>query len=133
MSCARLVVVFLLAGCPKKNAPEEPAPPPPADAAALVDAAPEPMQTPPEHAQILAAEYPQHCTRDEECIAVFEGNVCNPCRCAFNAIRVEAFTKYKTDLAAYWSCHKPENCASECRQKIGDAAKCESGTCLLPP
>ena len=134
MSYARFAFFVLLAACPKRSAPQEPAPPPVPDAAvATVDAASEPMQTPQEYIAILAASYPQHCTRDEECIAVFEGNACNPCRCAFNAIRAEAFAKYKADLGAHWACHKPDECQADCRQAIGDAAKCEAGTCILPP
>ena len=127
----RVLLVWLLAACPKQSEPQEPVTPPPADAAA--DAAPTPMQTPPASTQIVAANYAQSCTRDDECIGVFEGDACNPCRCAFNAIRVDAFPKYKSDLGQFWSCHKPDDCAEDCRQTIGIAAKCESGTCVLPP
>ena len=125
-----LFLILVLAGCPKKE-PAEPVPPVPADAVA--DAAPTPMQTPQVNTTIRASSYAQNCTRDDECIGVFEGDACNPCRCAFNAIRVEAFIKYKSDLGAFWACHKPEECGADCRQAIGAAAKCESGTCVLPP
>jgi len=128
----RLVLLLVLAACPKKSEPQEPVPPPPSDAS-TIDAPPEPMQTPQASTAIRASSYPQNCTRDDECIGVFEGDACNPCRCAFNAIRVEAFPKYKSDLGAYWACHKPDDCKAECRQTIGAAAKCEAGTCILPP
>ena len=134
VSYARLLFLLFLAACPKRSAPQEPAPPPVPDASPDIDAPePEPMQTPQASTAILAASYAQHCTRDDECVAVFEGNACNPCRCAFNAIRVDAFAKYKADLGAYWACHKPDECAADCRQAIGDVAKCENGTCILPP
>ena len=126
----RVLLLLLLAACPNKAA-QEPAPPPPADAA--IDAAPTPMQTPQVNATIRASSYAQNCTRDDECIAVFEGDACNPCRCAFNAIRVDAFPKYKSDLGQFWACHKPDDCAADCRQTIGIAAKCDAGTCILPP
>ena len=126
-----VLLLVVLAGCPKKE-PAEPAPPPEPDPA-TVDAAPTPMQTPAANATIRAASYAQNCTRDDECIGVFEGDACNPCRCAFNAIRVDAFPKYKADLGQYWACHKPDECAADCRQTIGSAAKCEAGTCVLPP
>lgn len=126
----RLLLLLLLAACPKKES-QEPTPPPPADAA--IDAPATPMQTPPENTVIRASSYAQNCTRDDECIGVFEGDACNPCRCAFNAIRVEAFPKYKSDLGAFWACHKPDDCRADCRQAIGAAAKCDAGTCILPP
>ena len=129
---SRFAILLLLAACPRK-APEEPAPPPPADAAAAIDADETPMQTPQASTAILASSYAQNCTRDDECVAVFEGNACNPCRCAFNAIRADALAKYKADLAQYWACHKPDDCKAECRQLTGDAAKCQDGTCILPP
>jgi hypothetical protein len=125
-----VLLVLLLAACPKKSEPQEPARPL-ADAA--VDAAPTPMQTPQANTQIRASSYAQHCTRSDECVGVFEGDACNPCRCAFNAIRVEAFPKYKSDLGAFWACHKPDDCGADCRQAIGATAKCEEGTCVLPP
>jgi hypothetical protein len=127
-----VVLLLLLAACPKKE-PVEPSPPPPADAAVVVDSEPGPMQTPQASTSIRASSYPQHCTRDDECIGVFEGNACNPCRCAFNAIRVEAFPKYKADLGGFWACHKEDECTTTCHQAIGAAAKCEAGTCILPP
>ncbi len=128
-----LTVVVLLAACPKKE-PQEPTPPPPADAAAVaVDADLGPAQSPQASTAIRATSYPQNCERDTDCIAVFEGNACDPCRCAWNAIRVDAFAKYKADLGGFWSCHKPDDCKITCTQKIGDAAKCDAGTCSLPP
>ena len=127
----RVLLILLLAACPKKSEPQEPVTPPAADAG--IDATPTPMQTPPQSTQIKASSYAQSCTRDDECIGVFEGDACNPCRCAFNAIRVDAFPKYKSDLGQFWACHKPDDCAADCRQAIGTAAKCESGTCVLPP
>jgi len=125
-----LALLVCLAGCPKKEPVEQPAPP---IADAAVDAPATPMQTPPANTTIRASSYAQDCTRDGECVAVFEGDGCNSCRCAFNAIRVDALPKYKADLNSFWSCHKPDECRADCRQKIGDNAKCEAGTCVLPP
>lgn len=125
----RWLLVLALAGCPKKQPVEPPTPPTP-DAA--IDAA-TPTQTPPANTTMRASAYAQDCTRDGDCVAVFEGDACNPCRCAWNAIRVDALPKYKVDLNAFWSCHKPDECKAECRQKIGDKATCDAGTCVLPP
>ena len=130
---SRFAILLLLAACPKKTAPQEPAPPPPVDASmdASIDA---PLvQSPQASTAIVASSYPQNCTRDDECVAVFEGNACNPCRCAFNAIRADALAKYKADLGQYWACHKPDDCKADCRQVTGDAAKCQAGVCILPP
>jgi hypothetical protein len=130
----RLGFLLLLAGCPKQSEPVEPKPEtPPWLIDAGVDTGPSPMQTPIEGITIRASNYAQHCTRDDECVGVFEGDVCNPCRCAFNAIRVEAFPKYRADLGQAWACHKPDDCRQPCRQITGAAAKCEAGTCTLPP
>ena len=124
----RLALILLLAACPKKE-PAQPTPPRPIDAA--IDSGP--VQTPTTTNTIVAARYAQTCTRDDECVAVFEGDPCNPCRCAFNAIRKDALVKYKADLGQFWGCFKPDECKDKCRQNIGDAAKCDAGTCLLPP
>ncbi len=132
MRFAYVVIVVALAACPKRSEPQEPAPPPPIDRA-VIDAPPEPMQTPQASTAIRASSYAQNCTRDDECVGVFEGNACNPCRCAFNAIRVDALAKYKADLGAFWACHKPDDCKTPCGQITGDAAKCDAGTCSLPP
>ena len=125
----RLAILIFLAGCPTKSAPQEPAPPPPPPSSDAAPAGPTPQPS----SQIRAASYPQSCTRDDECVGVFEGDACNPCRCAMNAIRADALAKYKADLGQYWGCHKPEDCKADCRQTIGAAAKCEAGTCILPP
>jgi hypothetical protein len=128
-----VILLLALAGCPKPSEPQAPIapPPPPADAGRSSD--PGPMQTPQASTAIRASSYPQSCTRDGECVGVFEGDACNPCRCAFNAIRADALTKYKADLNSFWSCHKPEDCKTECHQVTGDAAKCAAGACILPP
>jgi len=128
----RWVFLLLLAGCPPKSEPQEPTPPKSPDAS-TIDAAPTPMQTPQASTSIRASSYPQNCTRDDECIAVFEGDACQPCRCAFNAIRADAFPKYKADLGAFWACHKPDDCPKTCEQITGGAAKCQDGSCVLPP
>lgn len=128
----RVLLLLALAGCPKQpSEPVEPTVTPSWLVDAGVDARFDPVQTPPD--PIRASSYPQNCARDEDCIGVFEGDVCNPCRCAFNAIRVDAFPRYKSDLGQFWACHKPDECRQECRQKIGAIAKCEAGTCVLPP
>lgn len=127
------LLLLLVAGCPKQRESEEPTPPAPPSDAAAIDAPSGPMQTPPATTTILAASYPQACTRDDECVGVFEGDACNPCRCAFNAIRVDALARYKADLGQFWACYQPDACKTPCHQTIGDPAKCEAGTCLLPP
>ncbi|MDQ3368593.1 MAG: hypothetical protein M3680_24455, partial [Myxococcota bacterium] len=80
---------------------------------------------------IRATSYDQYCTRDDECVAVFQGNACQSCRCAAGAIRRDALTAYRADLGAFWSCHEPQPCAAGCTAVIGDAAICRAGTCTL--
>ena len=129
------MIVLLLAGCPKSEPVQQPQPvtEQPRSDAAVIDAAPDPIQTPPANTSIRASSYAQNCTRDDECVAVFEGDACMACQCAFNAIHVAAFPKYKADINQFWACRKQDECKTTCAQKIGDPAKCDAGTCILPP
>ncbi|MBA3391141.1 MAG: hypothetical protein H0T89_00775 [Deltaproteobacteria bacterium] len=133
-SLALLVLaVTACSGGQTSTAPTPPPPTSPPDAALPPDADLSPVQTPQASTAIRASSYRQDCTRDDECVAVFEGNACQACRCAFNAIHRDALPKYRADLGAFWSCHKPDECAADCIQVTGDAAKCEAGICVLPP
>ncbi len=131
-SLASLGFVFAACSGGQTHPPASPPPPPPIDATEP-DADLSPVQTPQASTAIRASSYPQDCTRDDECVAVFEGNACQACRCAFNAIRRDGLAKYRADLGTFWSCHKPEACAADCIQVTGDAARCDAGTCVLPP
>ena len=81
---------------------------------------------------VLASSFDQYCTRDDECAAVFEGNACEPCRCANAAIRRDALPKYRAEIGAFWSCHEPTECAADCQAVTGDSAICVANKCTLP-
>jgi hypothetical protein len=131
-----LALVMTLAACGASSySAADPDPDPVAvDAAAVSpDPAPTPApQGPAATTAVRASSYDQYCTRDEECVAVFQGNACQPCRCATAAIRRDALPVYRAELGAFWSCHEPEACAADCTAVIGDPAVCRAGTCVLP-
>jgi len=122
-----LASLIPLAACSLGPEPAEPTQPAP-DAAVAVDASP--MQTP--TTLVLANSFDQSCTRDDECVAVYEGNACAPCRCANAAIRRDALPKYRAEIGAYWSCYEPAACGADCQAVTGDPAICVAGRCTLP-
>ena len=118
------LLALLISACAVGPEPVEPAPPPPPP----VDTTP--MQTP--STLVLAASFDQSCTRDDECVAIYEGNACAACRCANAAIHRDALPRYRAEIGAYWSCHAPEECGADCQLVTGDAAICVAGRCALP-
>jgi hypothetical protein len=120
-----LASLFALTGClsATDTDPVEPAPP------SSPDADTSPMQTP--NALVLAGNYDQSCTRDDECVAVFEGNACEPVRCANAAIHRDGLVEYRAELGAYWSCQAPKACPAG-QPVMGDQAICRAGRCTLP-
>lgn len=121
-----LVLLVFLAGCPITPEPSEPSQPPP-DAGVAIDSSP--MQTP--STLVLASSFDTYCTRDDDCVAAFEGNACESCRCANTAIRRDALPKYRSELGAYWTCYEQKACQADCNAVIGDAAICVAGKCAL--
>lgn len=120
-----LLASLVLGGClatTDATDPVEPSQPTP-------DADTSPMQTP--NALVLANNYDQYCTRDTDCVAVYEGNACDPVRCANAAIRLDELTEYRAELGAYWSCYAPRACPVG-NPVTGDAAICVAGRCALP-
>lgn len=116
-----LLLALLIAGCaitPDVEEPEAPAPRPD----------PTPMQTP--NALVLAGNYDQACTRDDDCVAVFEGNACEPVQCANAAIRRDEATAFRAELGSYWSCREVRACPVG-QPVMGDPAKCVANKCVL--
>jgi hypothetical protein len=118
-----LLLASLIAGCSVTPEPVEPSQPAVPDASG-------PMQTP--STNVFASSFDTYCTRDDDCVAAYEGNACAPCRCANTAIRRDALPEYRAELGAYWSCYAPEDCAADCTSVIGDPAICVAGRCSLP-
>lgn len=117
-----LLIASLIACSATTPEPIEPEPPAP-------DAAP--TVTP--STDVFAASFDRYCTRDDDCVAVFEGNACESCRCANAAIRRDALPRFRAELGAFWSCHDPSACAADCRAVTGDPAICVANTCTLAP
>ena len=119
-----LLLVSLIGACAVTPDAAEPTPPP--DAAITVDAGLLPTTN------VFAASFDQYCTRDDDCVAVFEGNACEPCRCANAAIRRDAMPEYRAEIGAFWSCQEPTECAAGCDVATGDPAICVANKCTLP-
>ncbi len=115
-----------LAACPVTPDSAEPTQPLPPDAPAPIVDAPVPSTL------IFASSFDRYCTRDDDCVAAFEGNACDDCRCANTAIRRDALPKYRVEIGAYWACYAPEACGADCPAVIGDPAICVAGRCTLP-
>jgi hypothetical protein len=78
---------------------------------------------------IMASSYDQTCQVDSDCIAVAEGNFCDPgatSSCPYAAINKSALAQYNADLAKTQAgvCGGP----SLCLEGAGDSC-CRNGTC----
>lgn len=77
--------------------------------------------------QISASDFEQGCVNENDCVAVFQGDVCNTCKCQNAAIA-------KTDLSKYESasstdeCRNQQPCAADCQEA---RVQCLVGKCAL--
>jgi hypothetical protein len=98
---------------------------------------------------IRASDYDQTCARDSDCVAISEGNACNPLSCAWTcargAVNRHALARYQADVVSLHAeagaggaldCTNPSNAAScgalesqvcHCPNEV--AACCRSGRC----
>jgi hypothetical protein len=82
-------------------------------------------------AQIRASDFDQSCTGDQDCVAVFEGDVCAPCACANAAIALTARAEYndaRSNLFSSADCVKPD---VECDVCPDPPVSCGQGTCAI--
>lgn len=80
--------------------------------------------------EVLAEDYGQTCEVNADCVAVYEGEVADPCHCVNAAISAEDLEAYETDLGPD-SCHDPANCLADCAAQIGDQGACVEGQCVM--
>ncbi|MDQ3334434.1 MAG: hypothetical protein M4D80_04680 [Myxococcota bacterium] len=118
------LLASLISACAVGPEPAEPIQP------ATPDATTSPIQTP--STLVLASRFDQSCTYNSDCVAVYEGSACAPCRCANAAIHRDALPKYRAEIGAYWACYAPEDCGADCQAVTGDAAICVANKCTLP-
>jgi hypothetical protein len=76
----------------------------------------------------MASSYDQSCQKDNDCVAIEEGNFCQPGAnngCSNAAINKSALAQYKTDLAKTTAgvCYGPTGCPAE----FGPC--CQNGVC----
>jgi hypothetical protein len=79
---------------------------------------------------IMASSYDQSCQKDSDCIAIEEGNFCDPGRndgCTNAAINKSALARYQADLAKTQAgvCYGLSGCGAE----FGPC--CQSGVCRV--
>ena len=72
---------------------------------------------------IVAADYDQSCTTDADCVAAYQGPLCDECFCANTAINESAVTAYDAALAA--------GSPSPCNCPLSPPPVCDAGTCTL--
>jgi hypothetical protein len=81
---------------------------------------------------ISAAEYPQACTGDQDCVLVTQGDVCQPCACPSGAISKTSIETYESDLRARQSLCSSRGGAVDCapcqtvKAHCGSTGKCEA-------
>jgi hypothetical protein len=77
---------------------------------------------------ISASEFSQACVENSDCVAVYEGNICNQCGCANASI---AKTDVKDYSARRQNAGCPQTdvaCANDCQDAV---AICAGGTCSI--
>lgn len=79
--------------------------------------------------RIEASDYDGNCSEDRDCIAVYEGERADPCRCANAAISTLEYGAYTLDLGP--RCEAVA-CNISCEIPLGGAASCVASTCELP-
>lgn len=74
------------------------------------------------------ADYDQSCTRDADCVDVFEGNLCTMC-CNINTINKQEEARYDRDLErARAACGKR---IIQCHPCSGSPVACQRGRCVI--
>ncbi len=74
------------------------------------------------------ADYDRSCTKDSDCVAVFEGDLCDVC-CNDGAINKRDEQRYEQDLE-----HARDACGEkimQCEPCMGASATCQRGRCLV--
>jgi hypothetical protein len=78
--------------------------------------------------EIRASEFSQACVEDTDCVAVYEGSICNQCGCPNAAIAKSAATDYLTKRQNAGCPETDVACANDC---VSSRAVCTSGTCTV--
>lgn len=77
---------------------------------------------------IAASEFDQACQVDGDCVVVYQGTVCNSCRCENAAIAKKELDRYRSELdARSANCGQIPGCAADC---AAPNPYCVSGSCV---
>lgn len=92
---------------------------------------PPPPPRPLARSVVLSAEgYAKDCAKDADCVAVYEGDLCERCSCANTAIAKSANADYRRETS-----ERQKSCAwrepRKCQACAPVDAVCASGTCAL--
>lgn len=77
---------------------------------------------------ISASEFSQECVEATDCIAVYEGSICNQCGCPNAAIAKTDLAAYSTKRASAGCPTTDEACPNDCAEA---AVACTDGTCTI--
>jgi hypothetical protein len=75
------------------------------------------------------SEYSHACERDEDCVAVTAGDLCDNCNCADDAIAVSELARYEADTSG--TCVPNPLQVDECLCRIPPPPICSDGLCML--
>jgi hypothetical protein len=84
--------------------------------------------TPEPTGTISASEFSQECVEATDCVAVYEGSICNQCGCPNAAIARTDAVEYSTKRASAGCPTTDEACANDCE---APAVACTDGKCTV--
>ena len=76
---------------------------------------------------VSANEFSQECVESTDCIAIYEGSICNQCGCPNAAIAKSALSEYSSKRASA-GCQTTDVDCAPCE---GAVVSCTEGTCTI--
>jgi hypothetical protein len=77
---------------------------------------------------VQASEFSQACVESTDCLAIYEGNVCDPCKCPNAAIAKAAASDYAEKFRGAECPTTDVACAADCAEAT---PVCAQGTCTI--
>lgn len=77
---------------------------------------------------VQASEFDQACVESTDCIAVYEGAICDACKCPNAAIAKSAIAEYGTRFQSADCPTTDQACAADCAEAT---PSCAQGTCTI--
>jgi hypothetical protein len=77
---------------------------------------------------VKASDFSQACVESTDCIAIYDGNVCDACKCPNAAIAKDAASDYATKFQGAGCPTTDVACAADCAEAT---PVCAQGTCTI--